>query len=98
LFRVAKQRGPTPEAAAKLEAEVLAALGAPSMVQRTRSVLAPLAAAWTDFTLRHDAFQHPKLRRRAYRTSPVALRAGQWGELRVSLELALHRTRVKLEG
>jgi haloalkane dehalogenase len=98
VFRVAKQRGPTPQAAAQLEAEILTALGPPSLTERTRSLLAPAAAAWTAFTLRHDAFQHPKLRRRAYRTAPWALRAGQWGELRVSLELALHRTRVKLEG
>ena len=98
LFRVAKQSGPTPEAAAALEAEVIAALGMPSLTQRTRSLLAPVAAAWTGFTLRHDLFQHPKLVRRTYRTSPWALRAGNWGSLRVSLELALHSTRVKLEG
>jgi hypothetical protein len=98
LFRVAKQSGPTPQAAAKLEAEILASLGPPSLKQRTMSLLAPVAAAWTAFTLRHDAFQHPKLVRRAYRMSPWALRAGQLGPLRVTLELALHRTLVKLEG
>ncbi len=98
LFRVARQSGPTPEAAAALEAEIRAALGPPNMGERTRSLLAPLAAAWTGFTLRHNLFQHPKLVRRAYRTAPWALRPGQLGELRVSMERALHSTLVKIEG
>lgn len=98
LFSVAKRRGPTPEAAARLEAEVKAALGPPDLQQRCLSLLAPLAAAWTGFTLRHDRFQHPKLRRVRFRTSPWALRPGTLGALRVDIERALRSTRVKLEG
>jgi hypothetical protein len=98
LFRVAKRSGPTPEAAARLEAEIEAAIGPPSLVPRVRSLLAPLAAAWTGFTLRHNLFQHPKLVRNSYRTTPSALRSGELGSLRVSLERALHSTFVKLEG
>jgi haloalkane dehalogenase len=98
LFRVAKRSGPTPEAAARLEAEIEAAIGPPSLGPRVRSVLAPLAAAWTGFTLRHNLFQHPKLVRNTYRTTPSALRSGDLGSLRVSLERALHSTLVKLEG
>ena len=63
-----------------------------------RSLLAPAAAAWTGFTLRHNLFQHPKLVRNAYRTTPSALRSGELGSLRVSLERALHSTLVKIEG
>jgi hypothetical protein len=98
LFRVAKRSGPTPEAAARLEAEVLSALGAPPLSSRVRSWLAPAAAAWTGFTLRHDLFQHPKLVRNTYRSTPWALRSGELGSLRVSLERALHSTLVKIEG
>ena len=98
LFRVAKRSGPVPEAAARLEAEVRAALGPPNLKQRGLSLLAPLAAAWTGFTLRHDRFQHPKLRRVSYRTSPWALRSGNLGSLRVDIERALRSTQVKLEG
>jgi hypothetical protein len=98
LFRVAKRSGPTPEAAARLEAEIHASLGAPPVRQRVLSWLAPAAAAWTGFTLRHDLLQHPKLVRRAYRTTPWALRSGELGSLRVSLERALHSTQVYIEG
>jgi len=58
----------------------------------------PAAAAWTGFTLRHDLFQHPKLVRNTYRTTPWALRSGQFGSLRVSMERALHSTLVNIEG
>jgi hypothetical protein len=98
LFPVAKRSGPTPEAAARLEAEVQAALGPPDLKQRCLSLLAPLAAAWTGFTLRHDHFQHPKLRRVTFRSSPWTLRPGYLGSLRVDIERALRSTRVKLEG
>ena len=43
-------------------------------------------------------FQHPKLVRNTYRTTPWALRSGELGSLRVSLERALHSTLVKIEG
>jgi radical SAM superfamily enzyme YgiQ (UPF0313 family) len=98
LFRVAKRSGPAPELAARLEAKIRAALGPPAFKQRCLSILAPMAAAWTRFTLRHDRFQHPKLRRVSYRSSPWALRAGDLGSLRVDIERALRSTRVKLEG
>ena len=81
LFRVAKRSGPTPEAAAQLEAEIEAAIGPPSLGPRVRSWLAPAAAAWTGFTLRHNLFQHPKLVRNTYRTTPWALRSGELGSL-----------------
>jgi hypothetical protein len=98
LFRVAKRSGPTPEAAASLEAEIQAALGPPPLGARLRSWLAPAAAAWTSFTLRHNLFQHPKLVRNTYRTTPWALRSGELGSLRISMERALHSTLVKIEG
>ena len=98
LFTVAKLYGPTPEAAAQLEAEVRAAIGPPPLGRRVLSMLAPAAAAWTGFTLRHDLFQHPKLVRTAYRTTPWALRTGEIGSLRISMERALHSTLVKIEG
>ena len=98
VFRVAKRSGPAPEAAARLEQEVRASLGPPSMGPRLLSWLAPAAAAWTGFTLRHDYFQHPKLVRRSYRTSPWALRSGELGSLRVRTERALRSTLVRIEG
>lgn len=98
IFRVAKRSGPTPEASARLQAEVEALLGPSSLGRRVLSVLAPAAAAWTRFTLRHDRFQHPRLHRRAYRLSPWALRAGAKGSLQVEIERAVNQTLVKLEG
>ena len=98
LFRVAKRSGPTPEAAARLETEVRAALGAPGLKSRLLSLAAPAAAAWTGFTLRHDRFQHPKLVRRSYHTASWALRTGELGSLRVRIERAVHSTLVEIEG
>jgi len=98
VFRVAKRSGPAPEIAARLESEVRAALGPPALAQRVRSWVAPAAAAWTGFTLRHNLLQHPKLVRRAYRSTRWALRPGELGSLRVSMERALHSTLLTLEG
>jgi hypothetical protein len=98
VFCVAKRFGPTPEAAARLETEIRTSLGPPRLGPRVLSWVAPAAAAWTRFTLRHDSFQHPKLVRRAYRTTRWALRPGELGSLRVSTERALHSTLVKIEG
>lgn len=98
IFRVARQQGPTPEAAARLQAEIEQLLGPPSLRRRLLSMVAPWAAAWTRFTLQHDRFQHPPLHRRAYRLSPWALRSGVRGSLRVEIERALSLTFVKLEG
>jgi len=98
LLGVAKHWGPNPEAAARLQSEIEAALGPASIGRKLLAVAAPLAAAWTRFTLKHDRFQHPKLRRREYRTSRWALRSGELGSLRVEIERALKPTLVKLEG
>lgn len=51
----------------ELEKEIHAELGAPTFVQRCKSLLGIGAAAWTAFTLKFDLFQHPKLIRTAYR-------------------------------
>ena len=98
MFRVAKRSGPAPEITARLESEVREALGPPTPSARVRSWLAPAAAAWTAFTLRHDLHQHPKLVRHAYRTTAWTLRPGELGSLRVSMERALHSTMVTIEG
>jgi haloalkane dehalogenase len=98
VFRVAKRSGPTPQAAARLEEEIRTWLGPPNLSPRLLSCLAPAAAAWTAFTLRHDYFQHPKLVRRTYRNSPWALRTGELGSLRVRIERALRSTLVGIEG
>jgi radical SAM superfamily enzyme YgiQ (UPF0313 family) len=98
LFRVAKRYGPTPEMAVGLEGEIEAALGPPSLGQRCLSLMAPLAARVTRFTLQYDRFQHPKLRRLTFRSSRWALRPGPLGSLRVDIERALRSTIVKLEG
>jgi haloalkane dehalogenase len=98
LFRVARQEGPQPEAAARLQAEIEATVGPASFSRRCLAVVAPLAAAWTRFALRYDRFQHPRVHRRAYRCSPWTLRSGEIGSLRVGFERALQPTLVKLEG
>ena len=98
LFRVAKKQGTTPEATARLESEIKQLLGAPSFGRRVLSALAPVAAAWTRFTLQYDWFQHPSLHRLAYRCSPWALRSGATGQLQIEIERALNHTLVKLEG
>lgn len=98
VFRVAKQQGPTPEAATRLQAEIEQLLGRPDLRQWCLSAIAPVAAAWTRFTLRFDYFQHPRLRRLEYRCSSWALRSGAMGQLQVTVEKTLNHTRVKLEG
>lgn len=50
-----------------LERETQAALGAPTVGQRWKSILAVGAAAWTAVTLKLNLFQHPKLTRTSYR-------------------------------
>ncbi len=98
VLRVARRHAPNSEAVARLQSEVEAALGPASTARRCLAALAPLAAAWTRFTLRHDRFQHPRLHRRAYRCSPWSLRSGEMGSLRVEIQRALKPTLVKLEG
>ena len=98
LLRVARRWGANPGAAARLQAEIEAALGPPSLARRGLAVIAPLAAAWTRFTMQFDCFQHPRLQRRAYRCSRWALQPGKIGSLRVDIERALKATVVKLAG
>jgi radical SAM superfamily enzyme YgiQ (UPF0313 family) len=50
-----------------LERRVHAALGRPTLGERTRSVMALALAGWTAVTLALDLFQHPKLVRHTYR-------------------------------
>jgi radical SAM superfamily enzyme YgiQ (UPF0313 family) len=66
-----------------LERRLHAELGAPTLRERFRSVLAVGAALWTGLTLKLDLFQHPKLTRTLYRM-PAQRWAGaeRWEELR----------------
>ena len=65
-----------------LEKGIHAELGAPTLRDRLRSVMAVGAALWTGLTLKLDLFQHPKLTRTIYRM-PAQRRAGAdlWEEL-----------------
>jgi hypothetical protein len=66
-----------------LQRSLHAELGAPTLPERLRSVLAVGAALWTGLTLKLDLFQHPKLTRTLYRM-PALRRTGAelWEELR----------------
>jgi radical SAM superfamily enzyme YgiQ (UPF0313 family) len=50
-----------------LQRSIHAELGAPTLAERMKSLLAVGAAVWTGLTLRFDLFQHPKLVRTTYR-------------------------------
>jgi radical SAM superfamily enzyme YgiQ (UPF0313 family) len=50
-----------------LERLIRAELGRPTLTQRFKSALGVGAALWTGFTLKFELFQHPRLRRTAYR-------------------------------
>jgi radical SAM superfamily enzyme YgiQ (UPF0313 family) len=50
-----------------LEQLIHTELGRPTFAQRLKSALGVGAALWTGFTLKFDLFQHPRLRRTAYR-------------------------------
>ena len=50
-----------------LQRHVHAELGRPTLIERLKTVVAVGAALWTMFTLKFDLFQHPRLRRTAYR-------------------------------
>ena len=67
----------------ELEQQVQSELGCPSARERSKSLLALGAAAWTGLTLKLKLFQHPKLQRTAYRM-PERNWAGfsLWEELR----------------
>jgi hypothetical protein len=93
-----------------LERRVHAELGAPTLRERLKSVLAVGAALWTGLTLKLDLFQHPKLLRTTYRM-PSKRWAGfeLWEELRrkssipeLSVQVELQHSKeqvwVRLEG
>jgi len=98
LLRVARAHAPTRAAVIALEEEIRTRLGAPTLRQRALALAGPAAAAWTRFTLGRDRFQHPAVRRNAYRCESTALREGQLGALRVRFERAVHGLVVSLEG
>jgi radical SAM superfamily enzyme YgiQ (UPF0313 family)/anti-anti-sigma regulatory factor len=65
-----------------LERRLHAAVGAPTLAQRWKSVLAVGAALWTGVTLKFDLFQHPRLLRTAYRMPEK-----RWSEFRIWEEM-----------
>jgi radical SAM superfamily enzyme YgiQ (UPF0313 family) len=94
----------------RLEQRIHALLGAPTLGERLKSVLAVGTAVWTGVTLKLDLFQHPKLMRTTYRM-PDKRWAGLelWEELRrkapipelsvqVDLQPANKQVWVRLEG
>ena len=98
LLQVARRWGSDPQATARLQAEIEATLGPASLARRCFALLAPMAAAWTRFTMQFDFLQHPRLQPRSYRCSRWTLRPGKIGSLRVEIERSLKPTVVKLEG
>ena len=98
LLEVAKRWGPDPEGTARLQAKIGATLGPASLARRCFALLAPMAAAWTRFTMQCDFLQHPRLQPRTYRCSRWTLQSGKISSLRVEIERALKPTVVKLEG
>lgn len=98
LLRLARKHAPAREAIATLEAEILERLGPPSLGRRAIALAGPALAAWTRFTLAQDRFQHPSVRRNAYRCHPASLRAGELGRLRVRIDRAVRGMVVSLEG
>jgi radical SAM superfamily enzyme YgiQ (UPF0313 family) len=98
LLRVARTHGPTGDAVFALENEIGALLGPPRLRRRAVALAGPALAAWTRFTLALDRFQHPAVRRHAYRCHPAALRSGEFGPLRVRIERAVRGVVVSLEG
>jgi haloalkane dehalogenase len=83
---------------ARLQAEVHAEIGRPTLLERAQGLLATGLAAWTALTLKLDLFQHPRLVKHAYRMPAEAPRlARAWRRLSrlgegVSLELRPERT------
>jgi haloalkane dehalogenase len=94
----------------QLERQVHAELGAPTLMQRAKSVLGVAAALWTGVTLKFDFFQHPRLIRTAYRMpdwrqSTVEMWEGlrrKWASpdfsVQVELRPANHEVCLSLEG
>jgi len=94
----------------ELERGIQAELGQPDFVQRWKSVLALAAAGWTKLTLDLDLFQHPKLKRTAYRLPDKRWGAFEaWEELhrkfaspdfsiQVELQHAKQQVWMRLEG
>jgi len=98
ILALARRQGPTPEAVARLQAEIEGALGKPGLAARCLSFLAPAAAAWTKFTLGHDRFQHPPLQRNEYRCASGSVFAESMGTLKLRMERALRTTVLRVEG
>jgi hypothetical protein len=70
IFRAGRVLGPNRNIRrwiGELEGRIHAALGAPTLGERLMSWAAVGAAAWTQLELKLDLFQHPKLKRTAYR-------------------------------
>jgi radical SAM superfamily enzyme YgiQ (UPF0313 family) len=83
---------------ARLQAEVHAHIGRPTLTERAQSLAATGLALWTALTLKLDLFQHPRLVKHAYRMPAEAPRlARAWRRLSrlgegISLELRPERT------
>ncbi|MCX5786957.1 MAG: hypothetical protein NTX64_00380 [Elusimicrobia bacterium] len=113
IFLAGRLMAPTAEIGrwiGRLQRDIWAELGTPTLLERAASVAAVFAAAWTGATLKLGWFQHPKLTRTAYRM-PVE----DWGhfrlwedmpskisipglDIRVELQHARHQVWVRLEG
>jgi len=86
VFLAGKLFGPNRAVRAKiarLEKQVYAAIGTPTLRERALSVAALGAAAWTSLTLRLDILQDPKLVKHAYRMPSEAPRPARvWQRMR----------------
>ncbi|MCC6131773.1 MAG: cobalamin-dependent protein [Acidobacteria bacterium] len=66
---------------ADLERRIHHVLGPPALSERTNSVLAACAAAWTGHTLKSGLFQHPRLTRHTFRQPEESLPSRVWRRL-----------------
>lgn len=113
VFLAGKLLGPNPTIRrwiADLEQRLHAELGQPKFAERAKSVAALGAALWTGVTLKFDYFQHPELRRNAYRLPETQSEAAQlWERFRrqvpqpglsvqVELQPAQQQVLMRLEG
>jgi len=67
---------------ADLQARIQRSLGGPRLLDRLGSVVALVMALWTSLTLRFGLFQHPRLRRHAFRLHEASGLARAWRRLR----------------
>jgi hypothetical protein len=94
----------------EVERNIHAELGRPTVAERVKSVVVVGAAVWTAFTIKFDLFQHPSLRRTAYRLPSKSWKAFQlWEEIpqkfalpdfsiQVDLQHAKKQVWLRLEG